>query len=201
MGAALFIVVEPASRGFSTDVNGKAIAKASDRLAAAAKRLGVDPLMSFVSISREELASALDDDPPEPAYEMVARLGLARDPEFMYFVKERQVQRVRKKRPGQPPAAPEIMAELQSPADPDWFYVIDEKGDVVRTPRAGSVRRPDVPEQRWFEPEAALVSVRALLQDATAQGDSVVAEDLARFAHVLEEAVKRKVKFRFAIDI
>jgi hypothetical protein len=201
MGAALFIIVDRPAPGFSTDVNGKAIAKALDRLNAAAERLGVAPMMSFVSISPEDLAGVLDDAPSEPSCEVVAKLGLTRDPAFMYFVKERSVQRVRKKRPGMPAAEPETVADLESPADPNWFYVIDEGGDVVRTPKARPAPRPAQSEKQWFEPEAVLVTLRALHQDATQRDDELVADDLARFVQVLEEAAKRNLKCRLAIDI
>lgn len=199
MGSALFIIVDLPSPDFSTEVNGKSIAQAMERLDEAATQLGLTPLTSFVSISRAEAESLLGEaDEPQP--ELVARLGVKREPDFLYFVEETKVQRVRRKRPGKPAAEPETIAELQTPADPDWIYVVDEDGDVVRTPRPGTTSMPPPDDVEWFAPAAALATIRALQTQPLAGSVQYLAEDLARFSQVLEEAARRGMRFRFAVD-
>jgi hypothetical protein len=57
MSSALYIVLDRKIPGADTFVNGKSLAKHKDELETMAKRLGVRPLMSFFSMSNEELAS------------------------------------------------------------------------------------------------------------------------------------------------
>ncbi len=57
MSAALYIILDRKIPGADTFVNGKSLSKHNDELEKMAKRLGVRPLMSFFSISNEELAS------------------------------------------------------------------------------------------------------------------------------------------------
>ena len=57
MPVAWYIVLEREIPGFDHFVNGKAVAKAGDRLDSLAKEKGLPSLMSFFSISTEELAA------------------------------------------------------------------------------------------------------------------------------------------------
>lgn len=57
MSAALYIILDGKIPGVDTFVNGKFLAKNNNGLEEMAKRLGVRPLMSFFSMSNEELSS------------------------------------------------------------------------------------------------------------------------------------------------
>ena len=59
MSAAYFVVLEDANPGFSTFVNGKAIAKAAANINRIARMLGVKTLDDFVS---SELTEYFDDE-------------------------------------------------------------------------------------------------------------------------------------------
>ena len=54
---SLYIVVEKKIPGADNYVNGNSLSKHNDELEKMAKRLGVKPLMSFFSMSNEELSS------------------------------------------------------------------------------------------------------------------------------------------------
>lgn len=66
---------------------------------------------------------------------------------------------------------------------------------------------PDVapPVEEWFSAADGLLTVRKLLQHVDANLDSVpsgseVANELTGFAHVLEEAEKRTIRWHLAVD-
>ena len=61
MGAGLYIVVNSPEPGFDTFVNGKALARAEGKLTAAAEKLGVIPLMSFFSMSQDDVDAAAEE--------------------------------------------------------------------------------------------------------------------------------------------
>jgi hypothetical protein len=59
-----YVVLEREIPSFDVYVNGQRLSKASDRLEKLAKQIGVRPLLSFFSPSREELTSILDGVDP-----------------------------------------------------------------------------------------------------------------------------------------
>lgn len=59
---SLYIVFEKKIPGADTCVNGNFLSKHNDELEKMAKRLGVRPLMSFFSASKDEVGSLLGDD-------------------------------------------------------------------------------------------------------------------------------------------
>src|ERR1017187_232949 len=61
MSAALYLVINSDAPGFDTAVNGKALSRSSEQLEAAAKELGVTPLMAFFSMSAEELDASVEE--------------------------------------------------------------------------------------------------------------------------------------------
>ena len=61
MSIAWYIVLERKIPGFDHFVNGKAVAKAGDRLDSLAKEKGLPTLMSFFSISAEALTTFAED--------------------------------------------------------------------------------------------------------------------------------------------
>jgi len=62
MGVALYIALEKQIPDFDSVIDGKMFSKSEKQLAAAAKRLGVRPLMEFFSTSAEEAEDLLGED-------------------------------------------------------------------------------------------------------------------------------------------
>jgi hypothetical protein len=68
--------------------------------------------------------------------EKVARLGIMREKDFMYFVKNGAVWKVPRKRPGVPKGRQEKVQEGGFDQSNDFIYFLDKDGDVSRSPRA-----------------------------------------------------------------
>lgn len=201
MGVAYFIAVEDRPPNFDTSVDGKRLAQAAERLGRIAEALGVAPLESFFSASPEDLAALLDDEPADRPPQLVARLGLRREPGFLYYVEGGQVKRQRQKRPGQPPFPVESVADLGFTQDGRSTYFVDEKGDVCRSPPPDAGEPSGGPAEAWFDPAEGLATVRALRAQLTGERDAELSAELARFEAILQEAARRRLRFHLAIDI
>jgi hypothetical protein len=68
--------------------------------------------------------------------EKVAKLGISRDKDFMLYVKDGSVWRVRRKQPGVPKGKPERVADGGFEMDNNYIYFVDKDGDVSRAKRA-----------------------------------------------------------------
>jgi hypothetical protein len=68
--------------------------------------------------------------------EKVAKLGIARDKDYMLYVKDGAVWRVRRKQPGVPKGKPEIVENAGFEMDSNYIYFVDKDGDVSRAKRA-----------------------------------------------------------------
>jgi hypothetical protein len=68
--------------------------------------------------------------------EKVARLGIKREKDMMYFVKEGAVWKVPRKQPGMPKGRQEKVMEGGFAQDTNHIYFLDKDGDVSRAPRA-----------------------------------------------------------------
>jgi len=68
--------------------------------------------------------------------EKVEKLGVTRDKDFMYYVKDGAVWRVQRKQPGVPKGRPEKVADGTFQMDTDFIYFVDKDGDVSRAKRA-----------------------------------------------------------------
>ena len=70
--------------------------------------------------------------------EKVAKLGVNREKDFMYFVKDGAVWKVQRKQPGVPKGKPEKVREPETPVqmDTDYIYFVDRDGDISRAERA-----------------------------------------------------------------
>ena len=68
--------------------------------------------------------------------EKVAKLQISRDKDYMLYVKDGNVWRVRRKQPGVPKGKPEKVADGGFEMDHDYIYFVDKDGDVSRARRA-----------------------------------------------------------------
>src|SRR5579884_2132298 len=68
--------------------------------------------------------------------EKVAKLGVEREKDFMYFVKDGEVWKVQRKQPGMPKGRPEKVADGGFEIDTNYIYFVDRDGDVARAKRA-----------------------------------------------------------------
>ena len=68
--------------------------------------------------------------------EKVAKLGVTREKDFMYYVKDGGVWKVQRKQPGIPKGRPEKVADGGFEMDTNYIYFVDRDGDVARAKRA-----------------------------------------------------------------
>jgi hypothetical protein len=68
--------------------------------------------------------------------EKVAKLGISREKDYMLYVKDGSVWRVRRKQPGMPKGKPEKVADGGFEMDNNYIYFVDKDGDVSRARRA-----------------------------------------------------------------
>lgn len=68
--------------------------------------------------------------------EKVAKLGIKREKDFMYFIKSGAVWKVPRKRPGVPKGKQQKVADGGFVQDTDHIYFLDKNGDVSRAARA-----------------------------------------------------------------
>ena len=64
------------------------------------------------------------------AAEKVAKTGISRDKDFMYYIKDGAVSRVRRKQPGVPKGKPEKVVDAGVEMDTAFIYFLDKDGDV-----------------------------------------------------------------------
>ncbi len=77
--------------------------------------------------------------------EKVAKLGLVRGKDFMYFVKDGGAWRVRRAQPGLPKGKSEKVADGNFQMDFAYIYFVDKDGDISRAKRAvGGQKRKKV---------------------------------------------------------
>jgi hypothetical protein len=68
--------------------------------------------------------------------EKVAKLGVSREKDFMYYIKNGAVWKVPRKQPGQPKGKPEKVQDADIEQDTAYIYFLDKDGDVARAKRA-----------------------------------------------------------------
>src|SRR3954470_11396373 len=68
--------------------------------------------------------------------EKVAKLGIGREKDFMYYVKDGGVWKVQRKQPGVPKGRPEKVADGGVEMDTNYIYFVDRDGDIARAKRA-----------------------------------------------------------------
>jgi len=82
--------------------------------------------------------------------EKVAKLGISRDKDYMLYVKDGAVWKVRRKQPGLPKGKPEKVADGGFEMDNNYIYFVDKDGDVSRAKRAvgGQKRKKKVAKRK-----------------------------------------------------
>ncbi len=68
--------------------------------------------------------------------EKVAKLGVEREKDFMYYVKDGGVWKVQRKQPGVPKGRQEMVVDGGFEMDTNYIYFVDRDGDVSRAKRA-----------------------------------------------------------------
>jgi hypothetical protein len=78
--------------------------------------------------------------------EKVAKLSVSREKDFMYYVKDGAVWKVKRKQPGVQKGKPEKVIDGNFEMDTDFIYFVDRDGDVSRAKRAvGGQKRKKKP--------------------------------------------------------
>jgi hypothetical protein len=82
--------------------------------------------------------------------EKVAKLGISREKDYMLYVKDGSVWKVRRKQPGMPKGKPEKVVDGGFEMDNDYIYFVDKDGDVSRAKRAvgGQKRKKTVARRK-----------------------------------------------------
>jgi hypothetical protein len=85
--------------------------------------------------------------------EKVKKLGIARNKDFMLYVKDGDVWQVRRKQPGLPKGKSEKVAEGGFEMDNNYIYFVDKDGDVSRAKRAvGGQKRKKAAKKKAKKP-------------------------------------------------
>ena len=95
--------------------------------------------------------------------EKVAKLGIARDKDFMFYVKDGSVWRVKRKQAGAAKGKPEQVAEGGFTMDYSYIYFVDRDGDVSRAKRAVGGQKRKAPRAK----KAAKKATRKTTRKAT----------------------------------
>jgi hypothetical protein len=81
--------------------------------------------------------------------EKVARLGINREKDFMYYVKDGGIWKVQRKQPGVPKGRPEKVVDGNFEMDTNYIYFVDKDGDAARAKRAvGGQKRKKTPARK-----------------------------------------------------
>jgi hypothetical protein len=103
--------------------------------------------------------------------EKVAKLGISRDKDYMLYVKDGSVWRVRRKQPGMPKGKPEKIADGGFEMDNNYIYFVDKDGDVSRAKRAvgGQKRKKTAAARRKPAPKKKKPTARKPVKKAPAK--------------------------------
>ena len=84
--------------------------------------------------------------------EKVARPGIVREKDMMYYVKDGAVRKVRRKQPGVPKGKPEKVEDCGFEMDNNYIYFLDKAGDVARAKRAVGGQKRKKPAKKAKKP-------------------------------------------------
>lgn len=68
--------------------------------------------------------------------EKVAKTGVTREKDYMYYIKGGAIWKVPRKQPGMPKGKPEKVVDAGVSQDNNFIYFMDKDGDVARAKRA-----------------------------------------------------------------
>ena len=105
--------------------------------------------------------------------EKVAKLGIGREKDFMYYVKDGGVWKVQRKQPGVPKGRPEKVEDGGFEMDTNYIYFVDRDGDVARAKRAVGGQK------RKKKPARAASKKRKAPKKAASKGKKKVAKKSA----------------------
>src|SRR5882672_9948194 len=100
--------------------------------------------------------------------EKVAKLGVNREKDFMYYVKDGAVWKVQRKQPGVPKGRPEKVADGGVEMDTNYIYFVDRDGDIARAKRAvgGQKRKKKAGAKKPVKKAAAKKTVKKAAKKA-----------------------------------
>ena|SRR4029079_111879 len=125
--------------------------------------------------------------------EKVAKLGVSREKDFMYYVKDGGVWKVQRKQPGVPKGRPEKVADGGFEMDTNYIYFVDRDGDVSRAKRAvGGQKRKKAAGKAKAKPKAKAKAKKAAPKKAAAKKSKAKAKPKAK----PKAAAKKKGKKR-----
>jgi hypothetical protein len=84
--------------------------------------------------------------------EKVARPGIVREKDMMYYVKDGAVWKGRRKQPGVPKGKPEKVEDCGFEMDNNYIYFLDKAGDVARAKRAVGGQKRKKPAKKAKKP-------------------------------------------------
>ncbi|MCD6500121.1 MAG: hypothetical protein J7M25_17650 [Deltaproteobacteria bacterium] len=81
--------------------------------------------------------------------EKIEPAGIQKDnKQFLYYIKNGRVYRIRKKRSVEPKPKPEVAYEGTIQQEPGFIYFVDEDGDISRVPRAKGKKTIKTPKRK-----------------------------------------------------
>ena len=92
--------------------------------------------------------------------EKVKKLSIARNKDFMLYVKDGNVWQVRRKQPGVPKGKPEKLADGGFEMDNNYIYFVDKDGDVSRAKRAVGGQKRKKPAKKAAKKPAKKKAVK-----------------------------------------
>ena len=104
--------------------------------------------------------------------EKVAKLGVNREKDFMYYVKDGAVWKVQRKQPGVPKGRPEKVADGGVEMDTNYIYFVDRDGDIARAKRAigGQKRKKKAAAKRKAKKPARKAAKKAAKKSGKKSG-------------------------------
>jgi hypothetical protein len=109
--------------------------------------------------------------------EKVAKLGIGREKDFMYYVKDGGVWKVQRKQPGVPKGRPEKVADGGVEMDTNYIYFVDRDGDISRAKRAvGGQKRKKAAKAKAPKRKAAKKAVKKPAKGAKAKATKAKAK-------------------------
>jgi len=101
--------------------------------------------------------------------EKVAKLSVSREKDFMYYVKDGAVWKVKRKQPGVQKGKPEKVVDGNFEMDTDFIYFVDRDGDVSRAKRAvgGQKRKKKPAARKAAKPAKGKAAAKAKGKSAT----------------------------------